>query len=175
MFIKIQGEDGSQTLAQLQNTWKQRVAHRPFEYHYLDEDYATLYKTEQRTAAVFTSFSALAIILACLGLFALTAYSMVQRTKEIGIRKILGASLLHILGLMSRDIVRLLVLALVIAIPLAWMAMQQWLEKFTYKVSLQWWVFALSGLLALLVSFCTIFLQVLRTSQANPVKSLRTE
>lgn len=175
LFVKLSGSNVSATLQNLEQTWKERVTHRPFEYHFLDEDYAELYKAEQRTASVFTGFSSLAILLACLGLFALTAFTMVQRTKEIGIRKVLGATLADILALVSKDFLLLVLLALLIAAPLAFFTTSKWLESFSYKVTLHWWVFAAAGLTTVLIAFVTISLQVIKTALANPVKNLRTE
>ncbi|MFL5741951.1 MAG: ABC transporter permease [Flavisolibacter sp.] len=175
MFVKISGKDIPGTIGRLSTTWKQRINHRPFEYKFLDDDYEALYQTEQRTANVFTTFSTLAIILSCLGLFALTAYTMVRRTKEIGIRKILGASLSDILLLVSKDFLKLVMLALAISIPLAFYAINKWLQTFSYRISVEWWVFAVSGLLTLVIAFVTVSLQAARTAFANPVKNLRTE
>ena len=175
MFVKLSANNISSGLKNLEKTWKARIQHRPFEYHFLDEDYATLYKTEQRTAGVFTSFSMLAILLACLGLFALTAFAMVQRTKEIGIRKILGATISDILRLVSKDFLKLVLVALIIAIPIALYAINKWLSGFTYRISVHWWVFALAGVVTLLIAFLTISLQAIKTALSNPVKSLRTE
>jgi putative ABC transport system permease protein len=173
IFVKASGNI-PEVLTHLQSVWKQR-ADRPFEYHFLDEDFDALYRTEQRTAGVFTTFATLAILLACLGLFALTAYAMVQRTKEMGIRKILGATVTDILGLVSKDFLLLIVIAMVIAIPIAWFAMNKWLENFVYKTEVQWWVFALAGITTLIIALITISLQAIKTAIANPVKNLRTE
>jgi putative ABC transport system permease protein len=151
------------------------VPNRPFEYSFLDEEYNALYKTEQRTANVFTTFSTLAILLACLGLFALTAYVMVQRTKEIGIRKVFGATVTDILTLVSKDFLKLILLSMVISVPIALYAINIWLKDFAYRVTIQWWVFPLAGLLAILIAFFTISYQAIKAAVANPVKSLRTE
>jgi putative ABC transport system permease protein len=175
LFVKLSGSNVAASLQKLEKTWKERVPHRPFEYRFLDENYAELYKTEQQAAGVFTSFSSLAILLACLGLFALTAFTMVQRTKEIGIRKVLGASVPDILALVSKDFLRLVVLALLIATPLAVLATSKWLDSFVYKINLQWWVIALAGIVTILIAFLTICLQAIKTAVANPVKNLRTE
>jgi putative ABC transport system permease protein len=174
MFVKISGNT-QQSLEALEATWKQRVAHRPFDYQFLDEDFNNLYKTEQRTAAVFSSFSTLAIFLACLGLFALTAYTMVKRTKEIGIRKVLGATVTNILLLVSRDFIKLVCIALVIAIPLAIYVVNKWLEGFVYRIEVKWWVFGLAGVMTLMIAFLAISVQAIRTALTNPVKNLRTE
>ena len=175
MFVKVSGEQVSSVINGLEKTWKERVASRPFEYHFLDEDYDALYRSEQRTASVFTSFSVLAIVLACLGLFALTAYAMVKRTKEIGIRKVLGAGVTDILSLISKDFLKLILIALVIATPLAFYAISKWLQEFSYKVEVSWWVFALGGILTMIIAFLTISLQTIKTALSNPVKSLRAE
>jgi putative ABC transport system permease protein len=174
LFVKIKGDLPS-AMKHLEGVWKQRVIHRPFEYHFLDEDYAALYKTEKRTAGVFTVFSTIAILLACLGLFALTAYTMVKRTKEIGIRKVLGATVSDILRLVSVDFLKLVMLALVIALPLSYFALNKWLENFAYKVSVQAWVFFMAGVGMILIAFLTISMQALRTAMEKPVKSLRWE
>lgn len=175
MFVKLSGSNVSVSLQSLEKTWKERVAHRPFEYHFLDEDYAELYKAEQKTGVIFTSFSSVAVLLALLGLFALTAFTMVQRTKEIGIRKVLGATLADILALVSKDFLVLVLLALLIAAPVAFFAARKWLDSFAYKAALQWWVFAAAGIATLVVAFATISLQAFKTATANPVKSIRTE
>jgi putative ABC transport system permease protein len=174
-FIKINSANTKTTLSQLEKVWKERVPHRPFEYHFLDEDYESLYRAEQRTAGVFATFSTIAILLACLGLFALTAYAMVQRTKEIGIRKILGASVTNILTLVSKDFIKLIIVALCIAVPVAWIAVAKWLDNFVYKTTVHWWVFGLAGIAIVVIAFLTITLQAIKTALTNPVKNLRTE
>ncbi|EMR03962.1 ABC transporter permease [Cesiribacter andamanensis] len=174
-FVKIDGRDVPATLARLQGVWGARVAHRPFDYKFLDDSYTALYKAEQSIAGVFTTFATVAILLACLGLFALTAYAMVQRTKEIGIRKVLGATVADILALVSLDFIKLVLLAIAIAIPLAYGATSKWLEGFSYKIGLAWWVFGLAGLVTLLIAVLTVCLQALKTARANPVKNLRSE
>jgi len=174
MFVKVSG-NMTAALSFLEKTWKERITHRPFEYHFLDEDYAALYKAEQKTAGVFTAFAAIAIILACSGLFALTAYTMVQRTKEIGVRKILGATIPDILAMVSKDFIKLVFIAFIIATPLAWFALNKWLGNFAYRIPVYWWVFALTGVATLLIAFVTISLQAIKTAMANPVESLRTE
>jgi putative ABC transport system permease protein len=174
MFVKVSGNIPA-AISWMQKTWKERITHRPFEYHFLDEDYNALYKTEQKAAGVFTAFASIAIILACLGLFALTAYAMVQRTKEIGIRKILGATIGNILTLVSKDFVLLVFVAFIIAAPITWYVANKWLGSFVYRISIQWWVFVLAGLVTLLIAFLTISMQAIRTAMTNPVKNLRTE
>jgi putative ABC transport system permease protein len=175
MFVKISGEDITATLNYLKTVWKERVPYRPFEYHFLDEDYNSLYKLETRTSELFSVFSSTAILLACLGLFALAAFTTVQRTKEIGIRKVLGASIFNIAGLLSVDFLKLVVIAELLAFPLAWWGMHRWLQDFAYRINLNGWVFAIAGLLAILIAMFTISFQAFKAALANPVKSLKSE
>jgi putative ABC transport system permease protein len=175
LFVKISGIDVSGTLNYLEKVWKERVTHRPFEFHFLDDDYNALYKVENRTSQLFSFFSTTAILLACLGLFALAAYTTVQRTKEIGIRKVLGASIFSVASLLSIDFLKLVVIASIIAFPLAWWAMHQWLQDFAYRINISWLVFLWSGLAAVLIALITVSLQAFRAAIANPVTSLRSE
>lgn len=175
LLVKITGQNTAGTLQKLQSVWRERVPHRPFEYHFLDDEYDTMYKTETRTGQVFGTFSFLAILLACLGLFALAAYSTVRRTKEIGIRKVMGASVANITTLLSKDFLKLVLIALVIASPVAWYAASSWLKDFAYRISIQWWIFALAGLLAIIIALVTVSYHAIRAALSNPIKSLRTE
>ena len=175
MFVKISGNDVAGTLNFLQTVWKERVPYRPFEYHFLDEDYNALYKVETRTSKLFGFFSTTAILLACLGLFALAAFTTVQRTKEIGIRKVLGASLFSIAELLSVDFLKLVVVAAIIAFPLAWWVMHQWLQDFAYRININWLVFVSAGLAAIVIALITVSFQAIKAAMANPVKSLRSE
>lgn len=175
LFVKVAGSDLQAALKHLEASWKSRVPHRPFEYHFLDDDYESLYKSEQRMAGIFSSFSTLAILLACLGLFGLTAFAVVQRTKEIGIRKILGANIPSIISLLSKDFLLLVLIAIVVASPLAWYAANNWLQDFAYRIRIEWWVFVTAGALALGIALLTISFQAVKAALANPVDSLRTE
>jgi putative ABC transport system permease protein len=175
IFIKILPGDIPSALQSLKTIWNQREKHRPFEYHFLDEDFDALYKAEQRTADVFTAFSVMAILLACLGLFALTAYAVFQRTKEIGIRKVLGAGIPDVVFLLAKDFLLLVTIAIVIASPVAWWAMHKWLEDFAYRIDIAWWLFFAAGGLTLLIALITISAQAIKAALMNPVKSLRTE
>ena len=173
LYIKISGNSIAAVMGQVQKIWKERVPYRPFEYHFLDEDYNALYKVETRTGQLFTAFSITAILLACLGLFALSAFTTVQRTKEIGIRKVLGASLFSVVGLISKDFLRLVGIATLIAFPLAWLAMNKWLQDFAYRIPVSSWVFVIAGLLAIAIALFSVSFQAIKAGLANPVESLK--
>jgi putative ABC transport system permease protein len=175
LFVKVTGENIQPTLQSLQSLWKERVPHRPFEYHFLDTEYDTMYRAEQRIGKMFGTFAVVAILLACLGLFALAAFTTVQRTKEIGIRKVLGASVASITALLSSEFVKLVLVALVIAIPIAWFSIEQWLQDFAYRISVHGWVFALAGVITILVALLAVSFQTIKAALANPVESLRNE
>ncbi|HMR91399.1 MAG TPA: ABC transporter permease [Chitinophagaceae bacterium] len=175
MFVKIRAGNTETTLAGIAALWKTRVPHRPFDYHFLDDDFNTLYRTEEQTASLFSVFAGVAIVLACLGLFALAAFTTVQRTKEIGIRKILGANTAGITLLISRQFMWLVGTAILIATPLGWWAGNNWLQKFAYRITLDWWIFAIAGIVAVLIALAAVSYHAIRVSLANPVKALRTE
>jgi putative ABC transport system permease protein len=175
LFVKVTGENIQFALQSLQSLWKEQVPHRPFEYHFLDEEYDTMYRAEQRIEKIFGTFAIVAILLACLGLFALAAFTTVQRTKEIGIRKVLGASVASITALLSSEFVKMVLVALAIAIPVAWYAIEQWLQDFAYRIAIQGWVFALAGLVAIFITMVTVSFQTIKAALANPVESLKNE
>ena len=147
----------------------------PFSYGFVNEDLSKLYVTEQRMGKLFTIFSVLSIIIATLGLFGLTTYAVQRRTKEIGIRKVLGASVAGVIVLLSKDFIKLVLIATIIAIPIAWYAMNSWLQDFAYRIELRWWMFALVGLLAVIIALMTVSFQSVKAALVNPVKSLRSE
>jgi putative ABC transport system permease protein len=175
LTIKLSTDNLKATLAQLENTWKKFSSDRPFEYTFLDETYAKLYQSEVRFQKVFISLVVLGIIIACLGLFGLSTFAAQQRIKEIGIRKVLGASAVSVVTLLSKDFLKLVVIALLIAIPVAWYVMNKWLQDFAYRINIQWWVFIAAAVTALLIALITISFQSIRAAVSNPVKSLRTE
>lgn len=175
LLVKISGENLPQTLGLLSEKWQTLAPHRPFSYHFLDEEFDAMYQSEIQSARLVTSGSALAIFLACLGLFGLAAIAVVNRTKEIGIRKVLGASTAGLVGLLSGDFLKLVAVALLLASPLAYYIMNKWLQGFAYRIDIEWWVFALAGLAAVGVAFFTVSFQSVKAALANPVKSLRSE
>ena len=147
----------------------------PVEYHFADDEYAKKFDSERQTRTLAGLFASLAIFISCLGLFGLSAYLAESRIKEIGVRKVLGASMLSITTLLSKDFLRLVFIAFVIATPIAWLALHSWLLNYSYRIALQAGVFALSGVLAILITLVTISYQAIRAARANPVRSLRTE
>lgn len=175
IMVKINGANLTQTIAFIESKWKELVPHRPFEYHFMDEDYNELYNAETRLGKVMDVFAAIAIILACLGLLGLSAYSAQQRTKEIGVRKVLGASVSSIVIALSRDFIRLTVLAIVIAFPVAWWATTKWLEDFSYRTDISWSIYVIAAMLTIVLAVLTVSLQTIKAAMSNPVKSLRTE
>lgn len=174
-YIKTSAENTEKTLAGAKMIWKQYNGRFPFHYRFMDEGYQAQYRTEQITATLFRFFSGMAVVIACLGLFGLATYSSKVRVKEIGIRKVVGASPGQITMMLSLDFLRWVVLALILAFPLAYFIMQNWLENFYYRIDLSWSVFALSALLVFIIAILTISLQALRAALANPVHSLRDE
>ena len=173
--VKIGGNNMPAALAHLESTWKKFLHEVPYEYTFLDESYDRLYEAEQLQGTIFTTFACIAIFIACLGLFGLSAFAISQRVKEIGIRKILGANTGSIVGLLSKDFLQLVLLSAVIAFPIAWYVMHQWLQDFAYRIVIPWWVFLLAGTAAAVIAFVTISLQALKAAAASPVKNLRTE
>ncbi|MDB4903162.1 MAG: FtsX-like permease family protein [Mucilaginibacter sp.] len=173
--VKVDGGNMSSTLAQISSIWKNLSPSQPIRYTFLDERFANMYADVQRMGHIFTSFAILAIIIACLGLFALASFMAEQRSKEIGIRKVLGASVQSITKLLSLDFVKLVFIAIVIASPIAWWAMTKWLEDFTYRAPVSWWIFAFAGVTAILIALLTVSFQSIKAAVANPIKALKTE
>ena len=175
LAVRIRPKEIAETLAALHAEWQAFAPDEPFDYSFLDQDFDRLYRTEERTGATFAVFSALAILLACLGLFGLAAFMAEQRTKEIGVRKVLGASVGGIVVLLSRDFVKLVALAFVLAAPVAFLAMNRWLDVFAYRIEISWPIFLMAGLTALGIALLTVSYQAIRAALADPVKALRYE
>ncbi|MBB3054119.1 ABC transporter permease [Mucilaginibacter gotjawali] len=175
IIVRIKTADVHQLINDIKKQWSSYNAGAPFSYSFLDDQFASLYKSEESTGRIFTSFAILALIIASLGLFGLAAFMIRQRVKEIGIRKVLGASTVTIIAMLSKEFLKLIVIASLIAFPLTWYAMHKWLEDFAYRVTVQWWVFLVAGAVALLVAAITISFQSIKAALANPVKSLRSE
>ena len=162
-------------LAKAEEIFKKYNPQFPFEYVFADESYANKFRDQQRTGWLAMLFAGLTIFISCLGLFGLASYMAENRIKEIGVRKVLGASVTTITTLLSKDFLMLVLIAFVIASPVAWYAMNTWLQSYTYRINIEWWVFAGAGLLSVVIAFTTVSYQAIKAAIANPVKSLRTE
>jgi putative ABC transport system permease protein len=173
--VKINAADVKNVIGYIGSVWKSFSPNQPIRYTFLDESFANMYDDVKRTGSIFTSFSVLAIVIACLGLFALSAFMAEQRNKEMSIRKVLGASISQVTTLLSRDFVRLVLIAFVIASPIAWWAMNKWLQDFAYRITISGWVFLWAGLTVLIIALATISFQAIKAALANPAESLRTE
>ncbi len=173
--IKISSQNISSALATIKDTWQKYLPQFPYQYTFLDENFSKLYESEQRQQTIFSVFACIAIFIACLGLFGLSAFAISQRVKEIGVRKVLGADVTTIVALLSKDFLQLVIMAAIIACPVAWYAMHSWLQDFAYRINIKWWVFLLAALAALLIALLTVSFQAIKAALANPAKSLRTE
>ena len=173
--VNIAGSNVPATIAAVESKWKSLIPNRPFNYFFLDEFFDNQYRSEIRFGKLFLNFALLAIFISCLGLLGLASYSTMQRTKEIGIRKVMGASVGGIVNLLSKDFLLLVMISFVIAAPLAWIIMHNWLKDFAYRIDIGWWIFVLAGLMAVVIALATISFQAIRAALANPVQSLRTE
>ena len=173
--LKMNTSDVQKTLASVEKSWNKYFPQDPFSYFFLDDSYNEQYKSDVRFGSVFALFATLAIIIACFGLLGLSAYNVLQRTKEIGIRKVLGATAQNLLVLLSREFIILVFASLFVAIPICWAIMHNWLQDFAYRIHISPWVFVLAGFLAVVIALVTVGLQALKASMANPVKNLRSE
>jgi len=163
------------TLVAMEEVMKKYNPAFPFEYEFVEDAFSARFKSEKLVGGLSQIFALLAIIISCLGLFGLSAFTAEQRRKEIGVRKVLGSSVTGIVELLSKDFMRLVLIAILVAIPLAWWGMQNWLESFAYRIEINWWVFAIAGFTAICIALLTVSFQAVKAAVANPVKSLRTE
>ena len=176
LALRVSGNGDLHRLAgQIETEWQKMAPSQPFSYDFMDDEFNNIYLDEQRMGGISLSFSVLAIFIACLGLFGLTAYAAEQRTREIGIRKVLGASVGGIMRLLSRDFLRLVVVAMLIAFPLSWFVMRRWLQDFAYRINIGWEIFAVAAVLAIGIALLTVSFQAVKAALSNPVKSLRSE
>jgi putative ABC transport system permease protein len=175
MAVRFHTNDIFTLVRQVESKFHAAKQGLPFSYTFMDNDFDKLYHAEQQTGRIFITFAVFAILIACLGLFGLVTYAAEQRTKEIGIRKVLGASVSGIVGLLSRDFTMLVGIAALIAFPVAWWAMYKWLETFAYRTEISWWIFLVAGAVALAIALLTVSIQTIRAALANPVESLRSE
>ena len=175
LSVRVNTRNLPALLAQIESKWKTVAPHEQFEYSFMDADFDTLYRTEQRMGNLFIAFTALAIIIACLGLFSLAAYAAEQRNKEIGIRKVLGAGVSTLVAMLSKDFIKLVFISIIIATPLAWLVMNKWLQGYAYRQNIQWWVFVVTALVTVVIAFATISFQSVKAAMTNPVESLKNE
>ncbi|MDE3214053.1 MAG: ABC transporter permease, partial [Bacteroidota bacterium] len=175
LSVNISGRNVSAALATIKDAWQRYLPDLPYEYTFLDATYGKLYASEQKQEEIFMIFAFIAIFIACLGLLGLSAFAISQRVKEIGVRKVLGARVTGIVTLISKDFLKLVLIASVIAFPVVWYAMDKWLEDFAYRIQIRWWVFILAAVAASLVALATVGFQVVKAALANPVDSLRSE
>jgi putative ABC transport system permease protein len=175
LILKIKTNNVQGFLSDLKKQWTTFNPNGPLEYNFLDEQFAKLYASEQRTQQIFSAFAILAVIIASLGLFGLSAFVIEQRTKEIGIRKVLGASVKTVLLLVSKEFLLLVGIAFLISIPVTWWAMHAWLQDFAYRINISVWIFTLAGIAVILIALITISFQAIKAAITNPIKSLRTE
>ncbi len=175
LYVKTTGANASKAVDFASNLWRQNVPDRIFEYQFLDDEFEKLYEKDQRSALMFNIFSVIAILISCLGLFALAAFTAERRTKEIGVRKVLGASVTGIVTLLSKDFVIMVFIGILIASPLAWYVMQGWLQDFAYRINIEWWFFVVAGLMAITIALVTVSIQAIRAALVNPVQSLKSE
>ncbi len=175
IVVRIKPGNINNTISQFEESWKSFATSEPFDYSFLDESFDAQYRAEQRLGSIFTIFAALSIFIACLGLFGLSAFMAEKRTKEIGVRKVLGASVPNVVVLLSKDFLKLTLLASILAFPVAWYFMNKWLEDFAYRITISWWIFIIAASAALGVALLTISFNAIKAAITNPVKSLRTE
>jgi putative ABC transport system permease protein len=173
--IKMVGTDVSSTMSIIENSFKRAYPNKTFDYSFVNELFNEQYRAEKQFGILFLNFALLAIFISCLGLLGLASYSTLQRKREIGIRKVLGASAMGIVNLLSKDFLKLVIISIVIATPISWFVMNKWLQDFAYRMDISWWIFAISGALAIGIAFLTVSFQAIKAAIANPVKSLKTE
>jgi putative ABC transport system permease protein len=175
MSVKVNGKKEKEAIAFIGSVWKKDCADTPFDYQFLDDHFDELYRSDSQISTIVGTLAVLAIIISCLGLFGLASYAAEKRTKEVGIRKTLGASLENLVVLLSKDFLKYVLIASLIALPLSWFSVHKWLKSYAYRIDISWWIFVLAVLVAMLIAFVTISFQAIKAATANPVESLRSE
>lgn len=173
--MRVNTNNLSNTIEHANKAWEAAFPGNPFDYFFLDDYFNIQYQNEQRFGKLAMVFALLAILVGCLGLFGLSGYSITQRTKEIGIRKVLGATTPGLVTMLSTDMLKLVGIAILLSAPLAWWAMENWLQNFAYRIDMEWWIFVVAGILAVLTAFLTVSFQSVKAALANPIESLRSE
>src|SRR6185503_7045411 len=171
VVVRVKGNI-SNTINQFEQSWRSFSTSEPFDYSFLDEAFDAQYRSEQRLGSIFSIFAVLSIFIACLGLFGLSAFMAEKRTKEIGVRKVLGASVPNVIALLSKDFLKLTLIASVLAFPVAWYFMNKWLQDFAYRIDISWWIFIAAAAVALIIAMFTVSLQAIKAAIVNPAKSL---
>lgn len=175
LVISLNTTDIQQTLQKVESTWKKLLPETPFEFNFMDENIQRLYEEDRKVSAVIKSFTVIAMIISCLGLYGLSSYMAERRVKEIGVRKVLGASVSQLVSMMSREFIKLIAIAFILSVPIAWLAMNSWLEKFAYKIAMPLLIFVYAGVAALIVALVTVSFESFRAASSNPVNTLRSE
>ena len=175
LFVKLKANQIRHAISVIEKIYKKYDPKTVPYYEFVDQQLENQYRTQQNTARIVLYFSIVAVVMSCLGLFGLVTYTAEQRTKEIGVRKVLGASVTNIVNLLSMQFLKLVLIAIVIASPIGWWSMNQWLKDFAYKVGMEWWMFLLSGLVAISISLITVSFQAIKAALMNPIRSLRSE
>ncbi len=173
--VRTVAKNTASAMAAIEKTWKKFIPESPLDYSFLDDAFNNLYKQDQQTSFLILVFAAIAIVISALGLFSLSAFEAEQRTKEIGIRKVLGATVTGITALLSKDFIKLVCISILIASPIAWWAMNQWMENFVYRINISWWIFLVAGIIAAFIAMITVSFHAIKAALANPVESLRSE
>ncbi|HEY8896368.1 MAG TPA: FtsX-like permease family protein, partial [Niastella sp.] len=173
--VKINGDRPKDAISFIQSVWRKNCPDVPFEYQFLDEHFKELYKADSQVSTIVGTLAILAIIVSCLGLFGLASYSAERRFKEIGIRKVLGASVQNVVTLLSKQFMGLVLVANLIAWPIAWFVLERWLQDYAYRININGWVFVIAGVVSLFIALITVSMQAIKAAIANPVKSLRSE
>jgi len=173
--VRVNTKNITSVISTVESKWKNTTSGQPFNYTFMDDDFNKTYTAEQQTGKLFITFAVFAIFIGCLGLFGLVTYAAEQRTKEIGVRKVLGASIGGLVAMLSKDFAKLVLIASVISFPLAWWGANKWLQGFAYRINVSWWMFVVAGIAAILIALITVSFQAIKAAVANPVKSLRTE
>ena len=173
--VKLKTSGIEHTISQVKKVWSGFSPQFPLEFNFLDENFDQMYKSEDKLKSLLWIFTGIAIFIGCLGLFGLATFTAERRRKELGIRKVLGASVQGLVVLLSKDFIKLVLVSLLIASPIAWLLMNKWLQDFAYRISVSIWIFIGAGVLAVAIAFCTVGFQAIKAALANPVKSLRTE
>jgi len=173
--VKINGKNTAAAIAFIKSTWDSVYPDYPFEYQFLDDHFNDVYKADNQVSQIVGILAGLAIFISCLGLFGLASHSAEKRVKEIGVRKVLGASVQNITLMLSGNFLKLVLLANLIAWPFAWYGVYKWLQTYAFRIDIQWWIFVIAGLASIMIAFCTVSLQSVKAAIANPVKSLRSE